>query len=318
MTAIVALRPLHETCLVTMQANGSTGDRAARRAHDLAPADRSRRAEGALPAPSERLRRLSRRRQRPRPAARPAAQGLRHRHVRPSLPGQATVPELLDHRPAVPAGARPLRARRRSRWRRSGGSCRRRSWRLSTRSRRVRDLAETDSDRRSPRIACSIATTRSARRRRTRSGATSRSTRSSTTSDRSRSSTTPAASRTCRRGVIRCIGDPTERFQEDPVRMLRAVAMAARLGFTHRSADRCRDRRASRRDRPQRAGAADRGVLQAAALRGRRAGVPHAGRAPAARADRPRAAEGQRRARCGGRSPRSTPTARGSRRPPTR
>jgi len=35
-----------------------------------------------------------------------------------------------------------------------------------------------------------------------------------------------------RNGLVRCIGDPTERFQEDPVRMLRAVAMAARLGFT--------------------------------------------------------------------------------------
>jgi poly(A) polymerase len=34
-----------------------------------------------------------------------------------------------------------------------------------------------------------------------------------------------------RAGLIRCIGDPAERFQEDPVRMLRAVAMAARLGF---------------------------------------------------------------------------------------
>ncbi|MBM3817754.1 MAG: polynucleotide adenylyltransferase PcnB [Acidimicrobiia bacterium] len=32
--------------------------------------------------------------------------------------------------------------------------------------------------------------------------------------------------------LVRCIGDPNERFQEDPVRMLRAVAMAARLGFT--------------------------------------------------------------------------------------
>ena len=32
--------------------------------------------------------------------------------------------------------------------------------------------------------------------------------------------------------VIRCIGDPDERFQEDPVRMLRAVAMAARLDFS--------------------------------------------------------------------------------------
>jgi poly(A) polymerase len=34
-----------------------------------------------------------------------------------------------------------------------------------------------------------------------------------------------------RHGIIRCIGAPEERFQEDPVRMLRAVAMAARLGF---------------------------------------------------------------------------------------
>ena len=34
-----------------------------------------------------------------------------------------------------------------------------------------------------------------------------------------------------RNGLIRCIGDPTERFIEDPVRMLRAVAFAARLDF---------------------------------------------------------------------------------------
>jgi poly(A) polymerase len=32
--------------------------------------------------------------------------------------------------------------------------------------------------------------------------------------------------------VIRCIGDPVERFQEDPVRMLRAMVMAARLDFS--------------------------------------------------------------------------------------
>ena len=34
-----------------------------------------------------------------------------------------------------------------------------------------------------------------------------------------------------RDGVIRSIGDPGQRFQEDPVRMLRAVAFAARLDF---------------------------------------------------------------------------------------
>jgi poly(A) polymerase len=31
--------------------------------------------------------------------------------------------------------------------------------------------------------------------------------------------------------VVRCIGDPVERFQEDPVRMIRAVSMASRLDF---------------------------------------------------------------------------------------
>jgi poly(A) polymerase len=35
-----------------------------------------------------------------------------------------------------------------------------------------------------------------------------------------------------RHRLVRCIGDPSERFREDPVRMLRAVAMAARLDFT--------------------------------------------------------------------------------------
>ena len=34
-----------------------------------------------------------------------------------------------------------------------------------------------------------------------------------------------------RRRLIRCIGDPGERFLEDPVRMLRAVTFGARLGF---------------------------------------------------------------------------------------
>jgi poly(A) polymerase len=34
-----------------------------------------------------------------------------------------------------------------------------------------------------------------------------------------------------RAGIVRSIGDPDERFQEDPVRMQRAVALASRLGF---------------------------------------------------------------------------------------
>jgi poly(A) polymerase len=35
-----------------------------------------------------------------------------------------------------------------------------------------------------------------------------------------------------RNGIVRAIGDPDVRFREDPVRMLRAVALAARLDFT--------------------------------------------------------------------------------------
>ena len=36
----------------------------------------------------------------------------------------------------------------------------------------------------------------------------------------------------CMDRVLRLIGDPVERYREDPVRMLRAVRLAAKLGFT--------------------------------------------------------------------------------------
>ena len=35
----------------------------------------------------------------------------------------------------------------------------------------------------------------------------------------------------CRRGVIRCVGNPVERFGEDALRILRALRFSARLGF---------------------------------------------------------------------------------------
>ena len=126
-------------------------------------------------------------------------------------------------------------------------------------------------------------TTPLARPKRTPSGATSRSTRCSTTSRRSRSSITSAAWRTCAAGVIRCIGDPLQRFQEDPVRMLRAVVVRRAARLHARPADRRGDPPAAPPDGVGLAGAADRGVLQDPPLRSRRADVPHAGRARAAR-----------------------------------
>ena len=108
-------------------------------------------------------------------------------------------------------------------------------------------------------------------------------------------------------GLIRSIGDPNERFQEDPVRMLRAIVMASRLNFRldRPIVDAIAD--ASRPDGDGVAVAHDRGVLQDPALRVRGADVPRARRASPARSghagDSARreergAVEQPRRARC--------------------
>ena len=81
------------------------------------------------------------------------------------------------------------------------------------------------------RIASSSAT----RSRSTSPGATSRSTRSPGARPLARSphsSIRTAAAVTSPRGLLRAVGDPKERFEEDALRMVRAVRLAATLGFT--------------------------------------------------------------------------------------
>ena len=191
--------------------DGGADHRSAVRAPDLTPRHRSRRPQSPVPAARARLRRVSGRRQRARPAARAAAEGLRHRHVGASAPGQEALSQLLDHRPPVPTRPRQVRVEDD----RSGdvpaagragelppeigrGRDRRVSPRRAT---PLPPVDEGDAPRRDAERSRSFtATTPTARPRRTRSGATSPSTRSSTTSRRSRSSTTSAASRISTRG----------------------------------------------------------------------------------------------------------------------
>ena len=61
--------------------------------------------------------------------------------------------------------------------------------------------------------------------------ATSRSTASSSTRTRSTCTTGSRALHDLERGMLRTIGDPTVRIAEDPVRILRAIKFATRLGF---------------------------------------------------------------------------------------
>ena len=155
-------------------------------------------------------------------------EGLRHRHVGASVSGQEAVPELLDHRPALPPGARQVRHEGdRGRDVPAAGRGRaRRSVQDGVPRARIRTTPRTAS------TAASTATTRSARPKRTRSGATSPSTRSSTTSPTFSIIDYVGGLDDLRAGIVRSIGDPDVRLREDPVRMLRAVALAARLDFT--------------------------------------------------------------------------------------
>ena len=214
----------------------------------------------------QRSRRLPRRRQRPRPAPRPPAEGLRHRHGRAPVPDQAAVPELLDHRPPVPARAHQVRARRRSRSRRSGrsfpttrpASPRPRPDRRRSVARRLRRTGHG-------RARVDAGASRSRDATPGQIGIVHRdNTFGTPEEDAFRRDFTinglfyDIATRSVidyvgglddlERRVIRSIGDPRVRFVEDPVRMLRAAVFARAARLRHGRARRRSDRRASRAD----------------------------------------------------------------------
>ena len=175
-------------------------------------------------------------------------EGLRRRHRRHARAGQGAVPPRLHHRPALPHRARGLRPRPRARGRsRSRPSAPTSTPPRPTRSaatRRPVEAASSAARRTSstPAAAC-CATTSGARRSRTRRGATSPSTRmyyDPADADRRRLPRRPAGCASKR--VLRMIGDPATRYREDPVRIIRVVRFAAKLGFAHRAGDAQADR----------------------------------------------------------------------------
>ena len=247
--------------------------------------DRPRRAEGALPAAPERLRRLPRRRQRPRPAARTAAQGLRHRHLGAPVPGQAAVPELLDHRPPLPPGARPVRTEDDRGRHVPAAAVRRGARRSSTRSRPPHGIPVDEHHAGQPdRLLHRDNTFGTPEEDAFR--------RDFTVNALFYDIAIVLDHRLHRRARdLRGADHPLHRRSgravpggSGPHAARRGDGGAA--GLLDRSADRRGHRRAPRRDRAQRAGAADGRVLQAAARGRGRARVPHAGGAAPARADR--------------------------------
>ena len=231
-----------------------------------------------------------------------------------SVPGQEAVPELLDHRPALPPRAREVRheghrgrdvpaagrGRARKSWpgRRAGAATRRRAGRRAPDPPR-QHVRHARGGRVPPRLHDQRAR--------------------STTSRRSRSSTTSAASTICARGVVRSIGDPDVALPRGSGADA-ARDRARRAPRLHdRSAAARRHPRASPRDRARaRRRACSRSTTRFCApgsseqtFREPRGGRP-------ARADLGGAAPAAPPSRCGDRSRRSTPTAAGSSRRPTR
>ena len=88
---------------------------------------------------------------------------------------------------------------------------------------------------------------------RTRGGATSPSTRCSTTGDARRSSTIHGGVADIKASVLRMIGDPAQRYREDPVRMLRAVRLRREAAASRSSRARARRSASSRALLQQRA-----------------------------------------------------------------
>ena len=171
----------------------------------------ARRAHGDAPAAGRRLQGVRRRRRRARPAARPRAQGLRHRHRRDARAGEAAVPPRVHHRPPLPARARPRRRR-------------------DDRGLDVPRGAEGDdaTDEHGRLLSDNVYGTQA--------------------EDAARRDFTinalyfdPATEEVwdyvggvadIRARRLKLIGPPVTRFREDPVRMLRAVRLAAKLGVT--------------------------------------------------------------------------------------
>ena len=158
-------------------------------------------------------------------------EGLRHRHVRPSLPGQAPVQELLGDRTPVPARARPVRhedhrGRNLSPQGDRGGTRRRGGGNGVRAARNARGCASPGPDRLIHRENTFGTPEEDAFRRDFTINALFYDIGTFSIIDYT------GGLEDLRAGLVRSIGDPAERFHEDPVRMLRAIAMAARLGFT--------------------------------------------------------------------------------------